>query len=327
MASGFRVRRIGDGPIIQPGMGARIGTNIQGPSLIRVPDWLPAPLGRYYLYFADHKGDHIGLAVADAREGPWRIHEPGALTLADSLFPTVPPTRPAAPAPRPPRPYEAPVGTPFVPDAEEDASTPHIASPDVHVDHPNRRIVMYFHGLSAWREQRTRVATSPDGLCFTPWPPLLGPSYFRVFSHARATYALAMPGVLYRGDDPFGPFERGPDVFGEINQRHTALLKRGDTLWVIWTRVGDAPESLLLSRIRLAGDWRGWRAEPPVVLLRPETAWEGAELPVEASWRGAINRRVNQLRDPAIFEENGRAFLLYAVAGESGIALAELEET
>jgi hypothetical protein len=33
---------------------------------------------------------------------------------------------------------------------------------------------------------------------------------------------------------------------------------------------------------------------------------------------------VNQLRDPAIFEEDGRVFLLYAVAGEAGIAIAEV---
>jgi hypothetical protein len=33
---------------------------------------------------------------------------------------------------------------------------------------------------------------------------------------------------------------------------------------------------------------------------------------------------VNQLRDPAIFEDNGRVYLLYAVAGESGIAIAEV---
>jgi len=30
------------------------------------------------------------------------------------------------------------------------------------------------------------------------------------------------------------------------------------------------------------------------------------------------------LRDPAIFEENERVYLLYAVAGESGIAIAEV---
>jgi hypothetical protein len=34
---------------------------------------------------------------------------------------------------------------------------------------------------------------------------------------------------------------------------------------------------------------------------------------------------VNQLRDPAIFQEDGRTYLLYAVAGEAGIGIAELE--
>ncbi|MHB8621379.1 MAG: hypothetical protein ACYDAG_17750, partial [Chloroflexota bacterium] len=32
-----------------------------------------------------------------------------------------------------------------------------------------------------------------------------------------------------------------------------------------------------------------------------------------------------QLRDPAIFEEVGRRFLLYSVAGEQGIGIAELD--
>jgi hypothetical protein len=33
---------------------------------------------------------------------------------------------------------------------------------------------------------------------------------------------------------------------------------------------------------------------------------------------------VNQLRDPAIYVEDDRIYLLYAIAGESGIAIAEL---
>ena len=34
---------------------------------------------------------------------------------------------------------------------------------------------------------------------------------------------------------------------------------------------------------------------------------------------------VNQLRDPAVFVEGDHVYLLYAVAGESGIAIAEVE--
>jgi hypothetical protein len=40
--------------------------------------------------------------------------------------------------------------------------------------------------------------------------------------------------------------------------------------------------------------------------------------------RSSAYGRVNQLRDPAIFREGDRTFLLYAVAGESGIGIAEL---
>ena len=42
----IKVTRLLEGPIIYPELDASIGTNINGPSLIRVPDWVPRPLGR-----------------------------------------------------------------------------------------------------------------------------------------------------------------------------------------------------------------------------------------------------------------------------------------
>ncbi|MGH7012285.1 MAG: hypothetical protein ACREEX_15735, partial [Caulobacteraceae bacterium] len=54
--------------------------------------------------------------------------------------------------------------------------------------------------------------------------------------------------------------------------------------------------------------------------------WEGADLPLARSWRSAITAPANQLRDPAIFEEDRRVFLLYAIKGEGGIGIAELRE-
>jgi hypothetical protein len=59
-------------------------------------------------------------------------------------------------------------------------------------------------------------------------------------------------------------------------------------------------------------------------VLRPEHAWEGADLPLDPSRRGSIAVPVNQLRDPALFEEDGQVYLLYSVAGERGIALARV---
>ena len=43
------------------------------------------------------------------------------------------------------------------------------------------------------------------------------------------------------------------------------------------------------------------------------------------SVRSAIHIPANQLRDPFLFEENGHAYLLYAVSGEAGIGIAKLE--
>jgi hypothetical protein len=108
------------------------------------------------------------------------------------------------------------------------------------------------------------------------------------------------------------------------NMRHAALLKRGEELLVFWTQVGDVPERILASRIDLSGDWMDWKDAAPIEVLRPERTWEGAGAPLTPSVRSTAYGIVNQLRDPAIFEEGGRVFLLYAVAGESGIAIAEV---
>ena len=86
----------------------------------------------------------------------------------------------------------------------------------------------------------------------------------------------------------------------------------------------DRMKSILVSAIDLSRDWTMWRDGPASVVLRPEHAWEGANAPRVPSVRSSAYGTVNQLRDPAIFEEDGRIFLLYAVAGESGIAIAEL---
>lgn len=315
-----RVERLLDRPIITPQLDRSLGRNIQGPSLIRVPEWVPGRLGKYYLYFADHKGRYIRLAYADDLLGPWRIHVPGSLPLAGSYLLTEPPAGPAdalAKLRATPKPAN------WSHDPFTEATTPHIASPDVHVDEPNRRIVMYYHGLNGLGQQVTRAATSDDGIRFVARPEILGGTYFRTFLHGGFTYAMAMPGQFYRSKDALSSFEEGPLLF-HSNMRHAALLKRGDTLFVFWTQVGDAPETILLSTIALSDDWTKWSETRPIEVLRPERSWEGADAPLSPSLRSTAYGRVNELRDPAVFEENGRTFLLYAVAGESGIAIAEV---
>ncbi len=318
----LHLERLLDAPIITPDTDPSIGANIQGPSLIEVPQWVSNPLGRYYLYFADHKGAYIRLAHADALRGPWRIHRPGSLHLRDSLFLVDPP--------------EAAAGTNVSygdggslsgkrsHGAHAEASTPHIASPDIHVNDEDQCIVMYYHGLEGYAKQSTRVATSVDGIDFTARPEILGRTYFRMFRHEDFFYALAMPGQLYRSRDRYANFEPGPLLFN-TDMRHAAVMTRDGKLHVFWTQVGHAPERILLSTIELSGDWRRWRQTEPIDILRPEFSWEGADAPLEPSIRSTAHGHVNQLRDPAIFIEDGSVYLLYAVAGKSGIAIARVE--
>lgn len=322
-AQTVRVERLADAPIIGPDLHPSIGENIQGPSVIRAPDWVADPLGAYYLYFADHKGRYIRLAYADDLRGPWRVHPPGSLRIADSHFLTEPPEVSPEELERLQAARAARGAAPISHDALFEATTPHIASPDAHVDDANRRVVMYFHGLDGVGRQVSRVAISSDGVVFSARPERLGRSYMRVFQRDGYTYAMAMPGQFYRSRDPLGGFEEGPLLFNP-RMRHSALLQRGDTLHVFWTQVGDAPEHVKLSTIDLSGDWMTWSETPGVEVLRPERDWEGADAPLEPSVRSTAYGHVNQLRDPAIFEEDGRTFLFYAVAGESGIAIAEV---
>lgn len=321
----FEVTRLIDAPIIHGGLHPSIGENIQGPSLIRVPEWVANRLGEYYLYFADHKGSYIRLAYANALTGPWRIHAPGALQLADSRFPTSPPAVPPGAAERI-REQMAAQDIALQHDVMVDLTTPHIASPDVHVDDVNRRIVMYFHGLERFGTQVTRVATSTDGIHFEAQPQIIGKTYLRAFAHDGMTYALAMPGQFYRSKDGLSDFEAGPQLFNP-NMRHAAVLMRGATLYVFWTQVGDTPERILVSTIDVSGWWQTWHESEAVEVLRPERDWEGANAPLVPSVRSVAYGRVNQLRDPAIYVEDERIYLLYAVAGESGIAIAEIGDS
>jgi len=302
------VRRLEGNPIVRPEMlPGHDGENINGPSLIRVPDWVAEPLGRYYLYFAHHAGTYIRLAYADHIQGPWTVYEPGTLRLEDTVCNDI--------------------------KESSYANYRHVASPDVHIDEDAREILMYFHCPvymggpkhedDSYR-QVTLLATSVDGLTFTAGSEPLGNSYFRVFREGGFVYALGMPGVIYRSVDGRSGFARGPTLFGH-DMRHAAVKVDGDRLRVLYTNVGQNPERILYTEVDLRHDWMSWREGESLDLLAPETDWEGAGEPAVASERGFVMGPARQLRDPAIFEEDGRSWLLYSVAGEAGIALAEID--
>lgn len=282
-------------PLLTKDSSSAIGTNINGPSVIRVPAWMKSPLGKYYMYFAHHKGTSIRLAYADDPSGPWTVYEPGTLKLEDA-----------------------------------EAVHDHIASPDVHVDESRQVVRMYFHGPARDRPgQWTCVATSRDGISFEASPEILGKFYFRVWSWQGAWYAIAKDdntgwGLLYRSEDGLNGFEsRGPFL---KRIRHAAVLVRAPYLLVFYTRKGDAPEHIVVSSIDMRPSWQDWIPSKLAMVLRPETEYEGIAYPNAPSDYGSATA-VRQLRDPCILLEDERIYLYYSIAGEMGIALAQLDLT
>jgi hypothetical protein len=318
-------QRFAQNPLVTLNSSATLGDNIDGPTVIRVPAWVNRPLGRYYMYFAHHMGHFIRIAYADAVTGPWTVYEPGVLPVADTAF--------FRPQPDPPENLEN--------------FYTHVASPEIYIDNDHRRLIVWFHGWftdgkpfpvgdRAARQfaqqngytQSTQVAESTDGLHFTTRPVITKTSYLRVLPWNGAFYAMARLGLLLRSTDPFGVFEPGPNPFRDTpfagRVRHVGFTRRAQTLYTFFSAIGDAPERIMMTTIDLSGDWSTWKTSPAIEILQPQAAYECPTLPNVPSEAGDIKGPARQLRDPAVFEDDGRTFLFYSICGEQGIAGAEL---
>jgi hypothetical protein len=335
-----RATRFAENPLITLKTSPSIGDNANGPTVIRVPRWVQRPLGRYYMYFAHHSGQFIRLAYADSVRGPWKVHEPGVLHVKDTAF-----YRPQ------PDPTDSPAGV-----------YTHIASPEVYVDEGRQRLILWTHGMwtegqrwpdrradaAAWVRQHgyaqfTQAAESSDGLTFHPRPAITRQSYLRVVpfdpsigsgsprAQSRGDgrfYGMARLGQLLRASNPLDAFELGGSPFRDSpyagRVRHVALLEENGVLHVLFSAIGDAPESILHTAITITGDWRDWKIGPVSEVLAPQASYECPNLPVEKSMVGEIDRPARQLRDPALFRDEDRLYLFYTFCGEQGIAGAEL---
>jgi hypothetical protein len=295
----LEIKRLPSNPIIHrrmKGLGWGKGDNINGPTLMQVPPWVTNPLGKYYLYFAHHKGKYIRLAYADQPEGPFTVYSPGVLSITNTPFPKK-----------------------------------HIASPEIYVDHEKKVVRMYFHinirgeGVYSFSGQMTFRADSHDGLHFTSDGTPLAPFYLRVFRYQEYFYGLVKYdnecGMWVRSKDGITEFEPGPKFIP--NFRHCTVYLRNTTLYVIYTIVGEAPEKLLLSTVDVSSDWTRWIFSNPIEVLRPELPWEGANLPKIPSKHGST-KPANALRDPFLYVEGNSIYLFYSYMGESGIAAAKI---
>lgn len=288
----INLRRLVDGPIIHAGMlPGKEGDNINGPSLILAPDWLPNKLGKFYLYFAHHRGQNIRLAHADKLEGPWTVVNSGSLQLQDAK-----------------------------------TCRDHIASPDVHVDSNKREILMFFHGVVlSSGDQKTFIARSKDGINFTASDVPIADFYFRTIRYKDHLIAMSRGGAMHISDSLDGNYRvLSNRVFETTNIRHVALSVSGEKLHVYYSQTRDAPERIYRSSINLEGAAENWTAEGKELVIKPEAAWEGSNLPLAPSRAGSAHGPENALRDPAVFLWDNRTFLLYSAAAESSIGIAEI---
>ena len=324
-AGSVSVRRFETNPLVTVKSSSTLGGNVNGPTVIRVPDWVERPLGRYYMYFANHRDVFIRLAYADAVTGPWTIHEPGVWHVRDSALYR-------------PQPDSARFG----------GFNTHFASPEVFIDTANRRIVLWAHGwytngehwptepkaAQQWANEKgygqfTQGAVSTDGLTFKAQPAITKDSYIRVFERGGMFYGMARLGMLLRGKDPLAAFEVGPNAFrdtayGSNRVRHIALVPRGDRLHVFFTAIGDAPERMLMTTIDMTKPWTDWKVGPLVDVMQPETDYECANLPIAKSAVGDIFEPARQIRDPHVLEDDGKTYVFYVLCGEQGVAGAEI---
>lgn len=355
----YQVRRLNDAkPVITQEMFTRLGCderqgrNINGPSVVALPDWLKAeeradPQARYYMYFAHHGGQYIRMAWASNPVGPWTLYQTGK---------------------------DVPVGRRGVLDMGEDlhlqkdgvSMKGHIASPEVVVDQENRRFVMFFHGMggnTGWHVQYTMTAASATGLDFNQGllPCVPGRGYFRVFTAQGKAWALSNGASLWQAPGlastptqdvaisaPEG-FHRGKGFYwqekrqfkkdiegpwagklkvGQGQIRHVSLLKVGENRFHMFYSVkkDNPPERILLSVLDASDpDWRNWTLSPAVEVLRPREPWEGVNFPIETSKKGGASGGVHQLRDPFVFRDSDdRIYLYYTGSGEDAIGVAEL---
>jgi hypothetical protein len=324
-SSGIRVTRFATNPLVTVKSSPTLGGNVNGPTVIRVPDWVQRPLGRYYMYFANHRDVFIRLAYADSVTGPWRIHEPGVWHVRDSALYR-------------PQPDSARFG----------GFNTHFASPEVFIDNANRRIVLWAHGwytngehwptepkaAQQWANEKgygqfTQGAVSTDGLTFRAQPAITRDSYIRVFERGGTFYGVARLGNLLRGKDPLAAFEVGPNAFrdtayGSNRVRHVALVPRGDRLHVFFTAIGDAPERMLMTTIDMTRPWADWKVGALVDVMQPEQDYECANLPIAKSAVGDIFEPARQIRDPHVLQDGGKTYLFYVICGEQGVAGAEI---
>jgi hypothetical protein len=260
---------------------------------------------QFFLYYAPHHSQGMGLAFASHPEGPWAPYAHNPILHLDD----VPGLR------------------------------GHISSPELvyRPDQQEEPFWLYFHGaaLPQGGGQQTCVASSADGIhwrVLSPEPVLTGTAaqtgdentaaYVRVFQRDGWFYGLYKAEKahgLARSRDglawehwPGNPVIRPDPSASEYDRiRHTGILVEDGTLYIFYstlTRPDLSREEIKLATLDVSDlDWNGWGGlRRHGVVFAPEQDWETTDL-----------------RDPFLFRWQDSLYLYYTGGGEQGIGLAK----
>jgi hypothetical protein len=267
-----------------------ISNNINGPCIIKVPEFIENPLGKYYLYFGHHKGTYIRMAYSNNILGPYTLFKPGILDIKDTPG------------------YD------------------HIASPDVVIDFKNKRLILYYHCVfnNGKTPQSTFYAYSTNGLNFQSHKINILYPYFRYFTYHDSEYGIAM--YKHIGSIILKKNGNEYEEFSELlpKSRHTSVMIINDKIYIFYTIVGDCPEHIYYCQITNL-EKNNVKTTEKISLVKPEFEYEHNNQKPIISCYGPIFTKINQLRDPYIFFDNDNFYIFYTVCGEKGIAVCRVE--
>ena len=271
------------------------GNNINGPSFIKVPEFVCNPLGKYYMYFGHHNGKYIRMAYSEENiMGPYILFNEGKGVLS----------------------------------LENTPGHGHISSPDVVIDEKNKNFILYYHcpykNKNGKSPQTTFIAHSKDGLHFESTNIKISFPYFRHFEYKNEIYGIAMNNfvgsILYKHNN--GVFIE----YGKLlpKSRHTCGLNYNEKVYIFYSTIGDCPEHIYVCEIDII-EQNNIIVKNKRTLVYPDFEFEHANLSPMPSKYGSEYEKINQLRDPYTYVENELIYLFHTVCGEKGIALCNIQ--
>lgn len=302
MGSKLVISRVNDEPLLELSAvpWASRKKTIMVPTVLDISRFLSDPIDRFYMYYAPHHSEGIGLATAPHPEGPWKPYPDNPIITLDQ-FPGI---------------------------------RGHISALEVLFQPEEGRFLGYPHGSGLKSGQDTVAASSEDGVHFISisdeailssdpsgtWE-TSGASYLRVFRYKGMIYGIfkseQQHGVVRSRDGinweywPRNPLIKPVAEEGEFDRiRHTSVMIIQDILYLFYstyTKPDLSCEVIKLATWELADDWENWgelRRCGPV--FEPALPWEE-----------------NNVRDPFLLRYGETVYMYYVGGNEKGIALAQ----